>query len=152
MAEAAWYTSGVAPLIALLLSSRGRVPALAAITAAVALVAPASRAGTSPLPVTEIAPGVFLHGGANEEASSANGDAIANIGLPSAPLSLAGAEPGANVREGRETGHRHCRLASAWARCSSSMTALISGGSRNSPTRPPTPPPACRLSKVSACS
>jgi len=58
---------------------------------------------------------------------------------------LAGSEPGS-------AHHRHWRLASAWARRSSSMTALIWGGSRNRPTRPPTPPPACRPSAVSACS
>jgi len=58
---------------------------------------------------------------------------------------LARSEPGS-------AHHRHWRLASAWARRSSSMTALIWGGSRNRPTRPPTPPPACRLSAVSACS
>jgi hypothetical protein len=57
-----------------------------------------------------------------------------------------------NVRDQSRRRYRHCRFASAWARRNSSMTALISGGSRNRPTRPPTPPPACRLRAVSACS
>src|SRR5215472_18638445 len=90
----------MAPLIALLLLSRRSVLALAAITAAVALMASASHAETSPLPVTEIAPGVFVHGGAHEEANPANGDAIANIGFIIGRDAVAVIDPGGSFEEG----------------------------------------------------
>jgi hypothetical protein len=41
----------------------------------------ASHAETAPLPVMEIAPGIFVHNGVHEEASAANEDAIANVGF-----------------------------------------------------------------------
>src|SRR5215469_3112540 len=91
----------MAPLIALLLLSRRSVLALAAITAAVALMASASHAETSPLPVTEIAPGVFVHGGAHEEANPANGDAIANIGFIIGADAVAVIDPGGSFEEGK---------------------------------------------------
>jgi quinoprotein relay system zinc metallohydrolase 2 len=42
---------------------------------------PAIGAASGPLPVTEIAPGVFVHAGAHEEASARNRGDIANIGF-----------------------------------------------------------------------
>lgn len=45
------------------------------------LLLPAAALGVEPLPVAEVAPGVFLHQGVHEESGPANGGDIANIGF-----------------------------------------------------------------------
>ena len=47
-----------------------------------------------------IAPGVFVHGGAHEEANPANGDAIANIGFIIGRDAVAVIDPGGSFEEG----------------------------------------------------
>jgi quinoprotein relay system zinc metallohydrolase 2 len=57
-------------------------------------------AETAALPVTEIAPGVFVHNGVHEEASAANEDAIANIGFIIGEDAVAVIDPGGSFAEG----------------------------------------------------
>lgn len=57
-------------------------------------------AETAPLPVTEIAPGVFVHNGVHEEATAANDDAIANVGFVIGDNAVAVIDPGGSFREG----------------------------------------------------
>jgi quinoprotein relay system zinc metallohydrolase 2 len=52
------------------------------------------------LPVTEIAPGIFVHNGVQQDASPANGDEIANIGFIIGARSVAVIDPGGSYREG----------------------------------------------------
>lgn len=74
---------------------------LAAIAAvAFILVTASSHAETAPLPVTEIAPGIFVHNGVHEEASTANEDAIANIGFIVGADAVAVIDPGGSCAEG----------------------------------------------------
>ncbi|HYC03859.1 MAG TPA: quinoprotein relay system zinc metallohydrolase 2 [Azospirillaceae bacterium] len=54
-----------------------------------------------PLPVTEIAPGIFLHQGAQEEASAGNGGDIANIGFIVGGAAVAVVDTGGSVEIGR---------------------------------------------------
>jgi quinoprotein relay system zinc metallohydrolase 2 len=65
-----------------------------------ALVWPATAAEINALPVTEIAPGVFVHNGVHEEASGANEDAIANIGFILGDQAVAVVDPGGSYAEG----------------------------------------------------
>lgn len=73
-------------------------PAIAA--AALLLAAPASHAETVPLPMTEIAGGIFVHNGVHEEASAANEDGIANIGFIVGADAVAVVDPGGSFAEG----------------------------------------------------
>jgi quinoprotein relay system zinc metallohydrolase 2 len=57
-------------------------------------------AETAALPVTEIAPGVFVHNGVHEEASAANEDGIANIGFIVGEAAVAVIDPGGSFAEG----------------------------------------------------
>jgi quinoprotein relay system zinc metallohydrolase 2 len=66
----------------------------------VALVWPATAADIHALPVTEIAPGVFVHNGVHEEASLANEDGIANIGFILGDEAVAVVDPGGSYVEG----------------------------------------------------
>jgi len=52
------------------------------------------------LPVTEIAPGIFVHNGAHEEAAALNADAIANIGFIVGADAVAVIDPGGSFAEG----------------------------------------------------
>jgi quinoprotein relay system zinc metallohydrolase 2 len=61
---------------------------------------PAAHAETVPLPVTEIALGIFVHNGVHEEASAANDDAIANIGFIIGAAAVAVVDPGGSFEEG----------------------------------------------------
>ena len=66
------------------------------------LVSASSRSETVPLAMTEVAAGVFVHNGVHEEASSANDDAIANLGFILGDDAVAVIDPGGSAREGRE--------------------------------------------------
>jgi len=77
-----------------------RVIGLAVVAVAFVLAAVASHAEAAPLPVTEIAPGIFVHNGLHEEASAANEDAIANIGFIIGDDNVAVIDPGGIFAEG----------------------------------------------------
>jgi quinoprotein relay system zinc metallohydrolase 2 len=64
-------------------------------------VAVAGQAEVAPLPVTEIASGIFVHNGVHEEASEANEDAIANIGFIVGADGVAVIDPGGSFAEGQ---------------------------------------------------
>lgn len=76
---------------------------LASTIAAIAFVfvTVSSHAETAPLPVIEIAPGIFVHNGVHEEASAANDDAIANIGFIVGADAVAVIDPGGSFEEGK---------------------------------------------------
>src|SRR5215469_2563704 len=61
----------------------------------------AGRAEIPKLPVIEVASGVFVHNGVNEEASAANEDGIANIGFIVGNDAVAVIDPGGSFAEGR---------------------------------------------------
>jgi quinoprotein relay system zinc metallohydrolase 2 len=71
-----------------------------ALALVVALASPATAADIQALPVTEIAPGVFVHNGAHEEASAGNEDGIANIGFILGDQAVAVVDPGGSYAEG----------------------------------------------------
>ena len=64
------------------------------------LATAASHAETVPLPMTEIASGIFVHNGVHEEASATNEDAIANIGFVIGADAVAVIDPGGSFAEG----------------------------------------------------
>lgn len=68
---------------------------------ALVLVTASSQAEMTPLLVTEIAPGIFVHNGVHEEASAANEDAIANIGFIVGAGAVAVIDPGGSFEEGK---------------------------------------------------
>jgi quinoprotein relay system zinc metallohydrolase 2 len=84
-------------------SQRGKFMKLAGAIAVAAfvLVTASSHAETTPLLVTEIAPGIFVHNGVHEEASAANEDAIANIGFIVGADAVAVIDPGGSFEEGK---------------------------------------------------
>src|ERR1700757_3203002 len=77
-----------------------RVIGLAFVGAAFLRAVTLGHAETAALPVTEIAPGVFVHNGVHEEASAANEDAIANIGFIIGYEAVAVIDPGGSFVEG----------------------------------------------------
>jgi quinoprotein relay system zinc metallohydrolase 2 len=74
----------------------------AVLTGAATVAAAASGAETVPLTMTEIAAGVFVHNGVQEDASPANGDEIANIGFILGGEAVAVIDPGGSYQEGTE--------------------------------------------------
>jgi quinoprotein relay system zinc metallohydrolase 2 len=68
----------------------------------VAVLAALPGRADAPLAMTEVAAGVFVHGGVHEEASPANNDAIANIGFVLGDDGAAVIDPGGSAKEGRE--------------------------------------------------
>ena len=70
-------------------------PALAVAVMLVLFWPASTRSETARLAVIEIAAGVFVHNGVHEEASPANGDAIANIGFIIGDDAVAVIDPGA---------------------------------------------------------
>jgi quinoprotein relay system zinc metallohydrolase 2 len=84
----------------LLLLLAGIIRRSAVFAAAFVLGTTAGRAETAALPVTEIAPGIFVHNGMHEEASAANEDAIANIGFIIGDQAVAVIDPGGSFAEG----------------------------------------------------
>src|ERR1700746_3394793 len=77
-----------------------RVIGLAFVGAAFLRAVTLGHAETAALPVTEIAPGVFVHNGVHEEASAANEDGIANIGFIVGEAAVAVIDPGGSSAEG----------------------------------------------------
>jgi quinoprotein relay system zinc metallohydrolase 2 len=61
-----------------------------------------TRGATLPLAVTEIAPGIYVHHGVQQDASPANDDEIANIGFIIGNNAVAVIDPGGSYREGIE--------------------------------------------------
>src|SRR5476649_1674462 len=60
--------------------------------------APLATAAT-PLTTTQIAPGIYVHSGAQEQASAANEDSIANVGFIVGEASVLVVDPGGSARE-----------------------------------------------------
>src|SRR4051812_33241307 len=58
-------------------------------------------AAGSPLPVTEVAPGVYVHHGVHEEATVENQGGIANIGFVIGDAAVAVIDSGGSPMEGR---------------------------------------------------
>jgi quinoprotein relay system zinc metallohydrolase 2 len=73
---------------------------LAAAALAAALLGAAAEA--APLPVSEVAPGVFVHQGPYEEFAPANGGGIANLGFVVGGRSVAVIDSGGSLRQGQE--------------------------------------------------
>src|SRR5271163_1933786 len=72
----------------------------AAILAAAIGVSGYARCEPPPLVVTEIAPGIFVHNGVQQDASPANDDEIANIGFVIGNNAVAVIDPGGSDHEG----------------------------------------------------
>ncbi len=76
---------------------------ISALILALAVLVPGSgRGDPAALPVTQIAPGIFVHDGVQEDASPQNNDAIANIGFIVGTNAVAVIDPGGSYREGTE--------------------------------------------------
>jgi quinoprotein relay system zinc metallohydrolase 2 len=71
----------------------------ASLGAALCLASALATAAT-PLPTTQIAPGIYVHAGVPEEASAANEDAIANVGFIVGESAVLVVDPGGSAHEG----------------------------------------------------
>lgn len=60
-----------------------------------------SAASATPLPMVQIAPGIYVHGGVNEDANPGNDDAIANIGFIVGGSAVMVIDPGGSALEGQ---------------------------------------------------
>lgn len=74
----------------------------AAILAVAVVASTPGRGGVAALAVVEIAPGIFVHNGVQQDASPANDDEIANIGFVIGDDAVAVIDPGGSYREGTE--------------------------------------------------
>ncbi|MGO1080741.1 hypothetical protein ACTOWL_34785, partial [Inquilinus sp. CA228] len=68
---------------------------------ALGLLGGAAAAADEPLPVTEVAPGIFVFHGAHEEATAANLGGIANLGFVVGSAAVAVIDTGGSAAEGR---------------------------------------------------
>jgi quinoprotein relay system zinc metallohydrolase 2 len=96
------------------LSRRGALGAALAL----GLLGGAASAADDPLPVIEVAPGVFVFQGAHEEATAANLGAIANLGFVVGNAAVAVIDTGGSAAEGRRllaTVRRQTALPVRWA-------------------------------------
>jgi quinoprotein relay system zinc metallohydrolase 2 len=76
---------------------------IAALLLAIAVLMPGFGRGDAPaLPVSQIAPGIFVHNGVQEDATPANDDAIANVGFIIGADAVAVIDPGGSYLEGTE--------------------------------------------------
>jgi quinoprotein relay system zinc metallohydrolase 2 len=82
---------------------RAQLNPISALILAIVLFMPGSGRGEAAvLPVIQVAPGIFVHNGVQEDASPANDDAIANIGFIIGDDAVAVIDPGGSYREGTE--------------------------------------------------
>jgi len=78
-----------------------RIAPLAALAAGLSVAAAFAQGAPSPLPVDEIAPGVYVHAGDISLETSANEGGIANIGFVIGAASVAVIDTGGSLAEGR---------------------------------------------------
>src|SRR5262245_36515284 len=75
--------------------------ALASAEAAEHRATPGQTAATTVPPFTEVAPGIFVRRGLDEDATASNDDAIANIGFVIGKDAVAVIDPGGSLQDGQ---------------------------------------------------